>query len=177
MRPARTLREVAITTWALSGVGLMLLEAVARMGVRTVRLLREGLDAPACLALVLVVTLFCYAEGYRALQKRFVPHVVARAVAFGASASGCLPVLAAPLHAMSLMGATRRELARAWLGVALIVAAVFLVRALPSPWRGIVDAGVTAALVWGLVALVVALAKVLVGARGSRRRDAQVLDG
>lgn len=159
------MRGVAITTWAIAGVGLMLLEAVARMGARTLRLLGEGLDAPAWVALVVVVAFFSYVEGYRALQKRFVPHVVARAVALGARASGCLPVLGAPLHAMSLVGATHRELARAWLGVALIVAAVFLVRALPSPWRVIVDAGVTAALAWGLVALVVALARVLAGVR------------
>jgi len=65
---------MAITTWAVAGVGLMLLEAVARMGVRTVRLLGEGLDAPAWVALVLVVAAVSYVEGYRALQKRFVPH-------------------------------------------------------------------------------------------------------
>jgi hypothetical protein len=76
-------RQLAITTWGVAGVALMLLEAVARMGTRTMHLLREGMGAPAWLALVLVVALFCYGEGYLALQKRFVPHVVARAVAFG----------------------------------------------------------------------------------------------
>ncbi len=169
MRPARTTRERLITTWAVVGVGLMFLEAVVRMGLRTMRLLREGLDGPAWLALVLVVALFCYVEGYRALQKRFVPHVVARAIAFGSSASGCFPVLAAPLRAIALFGASRREVARAWLGVGLIVCAIFLVRALPAPWRVIVDAGVTSALAWGLVALGLELRRVLASARGPEK--------
>jgi hypothetical protein len=55
---------------------------------------------------------------------------------------------------MSLVGAPRRTLARAWLGVALIVLAVLVVRSLPEPWRGIVDAAVAAALLVGLFAIV-----------------------
>ena len=161
----RAARRLAITTWAVAGVALMLLEAVVRMGTRTMHLVRDGLDTAAWLALVLVVALFCYGEGYLALQKRFVPHVVARAVAFGETASGCLPVIGAPLHALGLFGARRRELARAWLGVILIVVAILGVRALPSPWRAMVDAGVTAALAWGLVALVAAFGKVLASSR------------
>ena len=38
--------------------------------------------------------------------------------------------------------------------VPLIVLAVFVVRALPEPWRGIVDAAVAAALLVGLWAIV-----------------------
>jgi hypothetical protein len=169
MRPASTMRELAITTWAVSGVGLFFVEAVARLGARTVRLLRGGLDTTGWVALVVVVALFCYGEGYRALQRRFVPHVIARAVAFGTTGSGCLPLLGAPLHAMSLVGASRRDLVRAWVGVGLIVMAIVVVRALPAPWRGIVDAGVTAALAWGLVALGRGLVRVLASARREAR--------
>jgi hypothetical protein len=165
MSAARTTRELLITTWAVAGVGLLFLEAIARIGVRTLRLLREGMDAWAWVALVLVVALFSYGEGYYALQRRFVPHVLARAVAFGTTASGCLTVISAPLHAMSLLGARRREVVRAWLGVALIALAIVVVRALPAPWRAIVDAGVTAALAWGLVALAIGFSRLFSGAR------------
>ena len=166
MKRPRAARELAITTWAVAGVALMLGEAVVRMGTRTLHLLRDGLAPPAWAALVVVVALFCYGEGYHALQKRFVPRVVARAVAFAETASGCLPLLGAPLFALGLVGASRRELLRAWLGVILIVVAIMGVRTLPSPWRAIVDAGVTAALAWGLVALVVALARIVVNGTG-----------
>jgi hypothetical protein len=159
------MRELAITTWAVAGVGLLFLEGVARLGMRTLRLLREGMDAPSWAVLVVVVALFCWGEGYLALQRRFVPHVIARAVECGRAATGCLPVLGAPLYAMSLVGVRPRELARAWLGVLLIVVAIVVVRGLPSPWRAIVDAGVTAALAWGLVALGLGLARVIASAR------------
>jgi hypothetical protein len=59
----------------------------------------------------------------------------------------------APLFAMSLVFDTRKAIARAWMGVALIVLAVLAVRLLPHPWRGIVDAGVASALLWGLGAM------------------------
>lgn len=167
MSSARRARELAITTWAVSGIGLLFLEGVARLGLRTIRLLQEGMAPSAWVALVVVVALFGYGEGYLALQKRFVPHVLARAAERGAVAAGCFPVLGAPLYAMSLVGAPRRELARAWLGVVLIAVAIVVVRELPSPWRAIIDAGVTAALAWGLVALVVGLARVIASARRS----------
>jgi hypothetical protein len=94
-----------------------------------------------------------WGEGVRALERRWVPGVLARAALLGPAA----PLrhrLLAPLYAMSLVGAPRRTLARAWLGVVLIVLAVFVVRALPEPWRGIVDTAVALALLWGLIAIV-----------------------
>ena len=147
-------REIGIAGWAVAGVCLLFLEGIVRLGARAVALVQGGLDGPEWLALVLVVALFTYGEGHRALERHFAPAVVARALSAGARLSGCLPVLAAPLHAMSLVGAERRALGRAWAGVALIVLAALGVRALPSPWRGVVDAGVASALAWGLVAIV-----------------------
>jgi hypothetical protein len=66
---------------------------------------------------------------------------------------------------MLLVGAPRPTLARAWLGVAGIVLAVLLVRALPDPWRGIIDLAVAAALAWGLLVLVRGAPRVLAAAR------------
>ncbi len=54
---------------------------------------------------------------------------------------------------------------RAWLGVALIVLAVLVVRGMPTPWRGIVDAAVAAALSSGLCAI---LAQVRAATRRSQ---------
>lgn len=168
MSPVGTRRELAIASWAIGGVALTFVEAIVRMAARAVHLLGGEMDTPRWLCLIMVVALFCYGEGYRALQRRFVPHVVERAVGFSASASGCLTILSAPLHALSLVGANRRELARAWIGVGLIVGAVLVVRALPPVWRGLVDAGVAAALSWGLVALVTTFIRVLVAPRWSK---------
>ena len=144
----------AVTVWSVAAVALALAEGVFRLGARAARTIAEGLDGPQWLALAASVAALCYFEGHRALQLRFVPSVLRRAEVAGHMCRGCFGVLAAPLFALSLIGTDRQTGARAWLGVASIVLAVLGVRELPAPWRGIVDAGVAAALAWGLVALV-----------------------
>src|SRR5690606_29101549 len=61
----------------------------------------------------------------------------------------------APLFAMGLMGPPAKGRLLAWLGVVAIIAAVLIVSRFPDPWRGIVDTGVAAALIWGAAALVI----------------------
>ena len=115
--------------------------------------MRGGLDPVEWVAFLLLAAAFVYGEGVRALGRRWVPAVVARARELGPQSPLWQRVLA-PLYAMSLVGASRVVLARAWVGVALIVLAVLVVRALPDPWRGIVDGAVALALSWGLVVIV-----------------------
>jgi hypothetical protein len=146
-------RQRLVASWAVGAVTLMMLDAMFRLGHRAA-LAFEGPAGPlhwaACAA---SVAFFCYVEGHRALQKKFAPMVVSRAVTSGAQATGGLAVLTAPLYAMGLCGGAPREVARAWSGALLIVAAVVVVRSLPAPWREVVDSGVAAALGWGAVAL------------------------
>jgi hypothetical protein len=146
------MRQLVIAGWAVGGVLALLAEAISRLGARALAVVAAGLDAPHRLAFVVVVAAFAYGEGYLAMQRRFAPSVVARALDAGARSRGCFAVLGAPLHALTLVHAQRRELARAWLGVGLILTAMCVVRMLPDAWRGIVDAGVAAALSWGAVA-------------------------
>jgi hypothetical protein len=153
MMEVRSGRQLAVAAWTAFTVALLFIEAIVRLGARAVETLAHDLDGTQRLAAAAIVAVFCYVEGYRALQRRFVPVVVARALEAAGLRTGWTAVVWAPLYALSLTGAPGRVLGRAWAGVGAIVLAVLLVRALPSPWRGIVDAGVTAALLWGLVAL------------------------
>jgi hypothetical protein len=56
---------------------------------------------------------------------------------------------------MALFHAKRKNLILAWGLLVAIVLVVILVRQLPQPWRGIVDAGVVVGLVWGGISIVV----------------------
>ena len=115
-----------------------------------------GLSGVEWLALVVIAIAFAYGEGVRALARRWVPQMDRRARQLDRTA----PLhhrLLAPLYAMSLIGAPRRTVARAWGGIVLIVAAVLIVRALPEPWRGIVDLAVALALTIGLARMGVEL--------------------
>jgi hypothetical protein len=134
----------------VTGVAAIFIDAIFQLGRRGVITMRAGLEPVEWIALVVVLVLFVYGEGERALGRRWMPHVLERARELERSAS--LPNrLLAPLYAMSLIGAPGRVLARAWIGVALIVMAVLIVREFPEPWRGIVDLSVAAALTWGFV--------------------------
>lgn len=144
-----------VAAWAIIGVGITFVEAIARLGARGLETIAGGLAIHEWIVLAGLVSFFCYFEGYRGLQKRFAPLVVARSFALASEPRSTLIVVLAPLYAVALLDTDRRRVTRAWLGVAGIVIAVVLVRRLPAPWRGLVDAGVACALAWGLVAIVV----------------------
>lgn len=142
----------AASAWALLGVILLFAFATVRLGAQGIATVRGGLESVEWVVLVALTGAFVYAEGYRALQRRYAPFVVRRARALSRERSPWLRLLA-PLYAMSLVGAPARNVLRAWAGVLAIVLAVAVVRALPEPWRGIVDLAVAAALAWGTVAV------------------------
>jgi hypothetical protein len=162
--------NVAVGVWSVVGVGATFVEAIYRLGTRAIGTIESGLAVREWVALAIGVLLLGYAEGYRALQRRFVPHVIERVLSPDVDyARSPASAVFAPLHAVALLGAGRQATLRAYASVGLIVAAVLVVRGLPHPWRGIVDAAVAVALSWGLVALMVqfvtALRATRVGAR------------
>lgn len=99
-------------------------------------------------------TLFAgVAEGHQAFRKRFAPRVARRMREV--MTAGPLHRALAPLYCMSLIGDEPR---RTWIQRALVlfvVGLVVVVKRLPQPWRGLVDAGVVVALTWGLVEVAV----------------------
>ena len=143
----------AAALWALVGSGLVFLQAVVALGARGVATVRAGLEPTEWWALGVLTAAFVYGEGILALERRFIPALVRRAGRLRTVRHTGMRLLA-PLYAFSLVGAPLATLVRAWAGVAAIVVAVVAVRALPEPWRGIVDLAVAAALAWALVALV-----------------------
>ena len=151
----------SIAIWAVIGVSLLFLRALIALGARAVETVETGLAPWQWAVLLGSVVFFCYVEGYRALQRKFAPMVVSRALEISRTSTGWASTLTAPLYAFSLIGADRKRIIRAWVGVAAVIVAIILVRMLPFPWRGIVDAAVCAALLWGLVSMIVLLSRAL----------------
>jgi hypothetical protein len=139
--------------WGVAGVALLFASASYRLGARGVETLTGGISPGQWLVLVVLTAVFVYGEGIRALQRKYVPHVMRRVELLRPEGRGWYRVLA-PLHALSLIGADRQLLLRAWAGTVAIAAAVVIVRGFPEPWRGITDFAVAAALAWGTGALV-----------------------
>lgn len=154
VRGAPSTAGTAAALWSLSGVSILFLFAVYRLGKRGLATLAAGLTPVEWLVLVLLTIAFVWGEGRGALQLRWVPRLVRRA---GALREGgrLRHRLLAPLYGMSLIGAPAMHMLKAWGGTAAIVTAVILVRSFPEPWRGITDLAVASALLWGLGAIVV----------------------
>ncbi|MDH3424525.1 MAG: hypothetical protein OEN00_16135, partial [Gemmatimonadota bacterium] len=98
-------------------------------------------------------TAFVYGEGVRALGRRWVPDVIDRARRLRSDPSRLMR-LSGPLYGLRLVGRDRVALFWGWFTTVAIVVAVFVVRALPEPWRGIVDFAVAGALMWALIVIV-----------------------
>lgn len=131
---------------------LLLLDPVARLGLRGIRGLSEGGLSAGQWALVLVVfAAFVYGEGWLALHRKFSVHVIARLQQL--KSERLLLKVFGFLYAASLVGDRPRAMVRAWLGVAAIGAAVMIVKQLPQPYRAMVDVSVAAALLLGIVSL------------------------
>jgi hypothetical protein len=64
---------------------------------------------------------------------------------------------------MGFFHATRKRKIVAYSLTTMIIVLIILVRHLPQPWRGIVDAGVLLGLGWGLVSVWIFSFKALVG--------------
>jgi hypothetical protein len=154
------IRLTPAVAWALAGVALIFAVSIARLGARGVATVGAGLGPFEWAALVALTVTFVYTEGVRALQKRWGPHMVRRTAQLAAEPRAWVRLLA-PLHALSLIHAPPPELARAWTGLFAITAAILLVRALPEPWRGIIDLAVSIALTWGTVAIAVLTVRAL----------------
>ncbi len=130
---------------------LLLLDPVARLGLRGIRGLSPGLSGWQWALGAGVFVAFVYGEGWLALHRRFSVHVVERLTALKAERWG-FRVLGV-LYAASLLGDRPKTMLRAWLGVLAIGTAVVAVKQLPQPYRAMVDVSVAAALLLGIVSI------------------------
>jgi hypothetical protein len=165
---ARSHAELAIIAWAVVGLLAVLVDAIVRLLPRALEPILSGSDGSlgpiGALAYVASIVSLAYSEGYRGFQLRFSPRVVVRALALARARKGKTWLVAlAPVMVMGLVHATRRRLIGSWCLVLGIVGLVLLVRLLPQPWRGAIDAGVVVGLSWGTLATLVLTVRALRG--------------
>lgn len=148
MAPRLDFVGVLVVLWAVGGVLALLGEALFSLTPLALEALRSDLSATHWGVAAVWVPFMAFTEGYRGFQRRFSPRAVRRAFHLARNRRPLL-VFLAPLHAMGLVHATRRRLVGSWVLVVAIVALVVAIRALPQPWRGIIDLGVVVGLGWG----------------------------
>lgn len=140
--------------WGVAGVALLLGSAIYRLAPFAWETLNSRLYWHHVVFLLLVLAFMAYVEGYRAFQQGFSPRVAARA-RYLRTHSNLFHAVFAPLFCMGYFHAPKRRRVTSLSVTAGIIILIVLVRLLPQPWRGIVDAGVVVGLAWGLIALAV----------------------
>lgn len=150
-----TLSGTGIFVWAIFGVVALLGQAIFRLTQVTLEAFNSGLmTTTQWMVCGVWVACNCYMEGHRGFHLKFVPRVLARAHHL-AEHPQPLRVIVAPLFAMAFFSASKRAKAAAWGVTVLVLLAIWLVRSLDQPLRGIIDAGVVAGLAWGTTSLLI----------------------
>jgi hypothetical protein len=138
--------------WGVVGVLMLLGSAVYRLSFPALNAFSYDFFWYHWVSFSLIVVFMAYAEGFRAFQQGFSPRVAARA-RYLRDHPRAVHVIFAPFFCMGFFYATRRRQVTSISVTAGIVFLVILVRSLPQPWRGIIDAGVIIGLAWGIISL------------------------
>lgn len=139
--------------WGVGGILLLLLFAIFRLGRVALELGQFGLTFWQWLFMLSWFVYMVWAEGYKGFHLAFAPRVVIRA-SYLANNPKPLHVLLAPLFCMGYIHATPKRRIMSIALSCMIVSFVLLARMLPQPWRGMVDVGVVAGLVFGVGSIV-----------------------
>ena len=143
-----------IASWGVFGVLALLGQAIVRLGLLALEAFKHSdMDLTKWGVLCVWVVVNAYYEGYKAFQLGFSPRVVARAMHLAQTPTP-MSALFAPLYCMSFFHATRRGKIVAWVILIMVLSFIVFLRYVPQPWRGIIDAGVVVALIWGAVSMI-----------------------
>jgi len=135
--------------WGFLGVNALIGYAIFRLTPRAWEALQSDLSLFQWIVVALWLGFMLVAEGYRGFQKKFSPRTAAR-VRYLSSHPTWQRVLLAPPFCMGYFHADRKTRIVSISLTLGIICLVILVSFAPHPWRGIIDVGVVAGLVWGL---------------------------
>lgn len=150
--------------WGLIGFVAVLSVSLVRLGGLALQSVDYSWSVAQAALFAANLVFMLWFEAYRGFQQKFSPRFARRAVELRDDSS--LPeAILAPLVLMGMLYAPRRQLIVSWSLTVGIVAIVLVYRTLPQPWRGILDAGVFAALLWGTSVTALFTVRALTGER------------
>lgn len=150
----RKMMGIIGVVWGVTGVYTLLLFAIYRLSLITWDALSYELYWYHWAVLTLNIIFMAHSEGYRGFQQNFSPRVAARGKYLYKNPVP-IHVLTAPLFCIGYYHIKQNK-QKLIIGLTLgILVLVFLIRFLPQPWRGIIDAGVVVGLSWGVVSLTI----------------------
>lgn len=138
--------------WGIGGILLILLFAIYRLTPMALELEYLPMRISHWLSLIISIIYMAYAEGYKGFHLSFAPRAVLRAMYLQENPK-TVHVIMAPLFCMGFIHATRKRQLLS-IGLTLMIFCfVVLIRFVPQPWRGILDAGVVVGLSIGVISI------------------------
>lgn len=147
--------------WAIIGLTLLLIYAIARLAPRSREAISSGLSFSELIILVIWCSYMLFTEGYMGFQRQFSPRFASRML-YLFNNPRASRVLLAPLFCMGYVGATNKRKRTIWLLTLGIICLIVGLKYVGQPWRGIIDTGVILGLVYGLVSLYVSCVRVMI---------------
>ena len=142
-----------IAVWGTFGVLAILGQAIYRLSALAIEPFEADMLSTGQISIVAAWTVVSiYSEGYKGFHKAFAPRVVARAFHLAENPRP-LFVLLAPMYCMAMFHATRKRLIFTYVFYTILIGVILIVHQLEQPWRGIVDAGVVAGLIFGAASI------------------------
>jgi glucose uptake protein GlcU len=156
--------------WGIGGVTILIASAVYRMTPIILTAFGYRLSWYHWIVAVAFLAFMLHSEGYRGFHRGFAPRVAARALHLSRNPRWS-HALFAPFFCMGYFHATRRRQITSISVTSAIIVAVILVHFFHQPWRGIIDLGVVAGLVWGLGSILFFGFRALLGSGSSFPAD------
>jgi hypothetical protein len=145
--------------WALIGLSALFLSAIFRLAPHAIEAIQLGLSPAQWLFTILWSAFMLISEAYQGFYQRFSPRFASRALELYQKPT-IKRLLLAPLFCIGFIESTRRLKLTVWGVSTAVTAAVFIVRHIDQPLRGIIDIGVILGLGFGLVSTYIATTQV-----------------
>ncbi|PXF31920.1 hypothetical protein WH50_07405 [Pokkaliibacter plantistimulans] len=142
--------QVFAGLWGIAGVSLLLLSAIGRLLPLSLSAFDMPLSWQHWITFWFFLIFMLYNEGYRGFQKAFSPRTAARARYLSRSATPAQAIFA-PFFCMGYFHTTRKRQIISISITCTVILLIILFHFLPQPWRGILDGGVVAGLIWGIL--------------------------
>lgn len=139
--------------WGFGGAFALISFAVWRLSPIALDVVNYDLTTLQWTALIANIIYMLHAEGYKGFQQGFSPRVAARTLYLHDNPSAKRVILA-PLFIMGYFDSTPKRLIVTYALTTMIITLVIIIRQIDQPWRGIIDAGVVAGLIWGLISMI-----------------------
>jgi hypothetical protein len=136
--------------WSIVGCTCIIGSGIIRVLPKAIDAFQVNLNLLQWVVLILWILFMIAGEGYRGFQKQFSPRFAARM--WHLTQHGRTPDLwLAPFFCIGYYGSSRRRIISSWSLTAGVTIIILIVIHIVQPWRGIIDCGVLAGLVYGLI--------------------------